>query len=181
MKYDLWLIDNIFQPFAHWFQKMTGKDNFDLAAVSISIGMIITFACDCIVKKYIIYCGFDLYLLLTGILSSYLEQKNYYRENKGRQTLAYNSNRNRFGLKFLRRFFLVMLVTSTVLLIYNFSLTSLKVEALTLGVTLHAHFNACTPLPPQKGKIQQAIKSLGNTLKNEIPKPGGLTPAPSPA
>ncbi len=188
MKLDDWLIDNVFQRFAHWFQRMTGKDNFYLATCSGMISVLVGFYINALLNShpidYLITCS------MVGVIigSSIISKKRYEGENRGTLTPTLNSERNRTYPTLFRVLFLgvgfghIIILISIIITASHWSkiLEEILLEVLLLGFIGHLYFVACTPLPPQKGKIGELIRSFGKALKECVPSPGGREPVPAP-
>lgn len=188
MKIDDLLFDYVFQPFAHWFQRMTGKDNFFLALICGLLATLTLVCVDTLLGNsfgYIIDAMFGMSFTFTTVVS----QKQYLKENANKDSLTFNSFRRNPGRKMMRVIWAIFTFNHTLVLIdwvlFNPSTVriyySSLMEVFFVGLLSHFYFVACTPLPPRKSKIGELARFLGNKLKEALPQPGGLAPAPTPA
>ena len=188
MKLDDLLFDCVFQPFAHWFQRMTGKDNFFLALLCSLLATLTLVCVDTLLGDsfgYIIDTVFGMSFTFTTTAL----QKQYMKENTNKDSLTFNSLRRNPGRKIMRVIWVIFTLNHTLVLIdwvlFNPSAVRICYISLTevffVGLLGHFYFLACTPLPPRKSKIGEMARSLGNKLKEALTQPGGLAPAPTPA
>ncbi|MES2314408.1 MAG: hypothetical protein V4524_00520 [Patescibacteria group bacterium] len=187
MKIDDVLFDYIFQPFAHWFQRMTGKDNFYLGLHVILIAALSICCLGALTGSTRSYFT-SVVIGFLGVTATRALKRQYERENNGKESLALNFMRSILVFKFIRLFYLIislnMLLLLLLLLFLDAPVKTIRSVPLTSmhvwSFTAYLYFIACTPLPPRKGKIGEMLRSIGNKLKEALPKPGGLVPAPSP-
>ena len=161
---DSFLLDRVFQPFAHWFQDWTGKNNFSLSRVFIYISYfchILYVLSSLFLRKpsstgsVIIRVAFSflaLFLMLWTI-------GNTEREVKGSLENAL-ANPRKLSLQWVR-IFSVFLDISNLYIPNNESTLRLLTGILAgINFTLSIYFVSCTPKPPSTSKFRLMVKSF---------------------
>ena len=190
MRCDNWLIDNVFQPFAHWFQRMTGKDNFYLSLLSLVTCIFATMCLDVIENNTFVSYSYHLITYIIMFLFLSICESKYKQKNRDCDILTCNTLRKDCAVELMRFILTAFVFISSIIIIFSICFSNktdvlhitklLLRQSISVLLDCYIYFIVCTPLPPQKGKIGQTIKALGNALKNALPKPGGLILAPSP-
>jgi hypothetical protein len=96
MKLDNWLIDRVFQPFAHWFQRMTGRDNFDLSLCFGMIGTLSFFFVDAIKNRGFSSNLFDALVGLGIIFNCVTHKRKHEKHNSNRNLMIVGHQLARF-------------------------------------------------------------------------------------
>ncbi len=153
---DDWIFDSVFEPFAHGFQKLTGKDNFFLAHCCSLIAWITILVVAIIEEKGVpvaatIILGFISLFFYTGVVLF----KSRYEKVEARQrkpNALRNDIESRARIKKL--FVSIVLVVIFFVVFPQFRRVALIFE---FFITGFEYFTACTPLPPCRGKIRDFI------------------------
>ena len=179
MKIDSWLIDSVFQPFSHWFQRLTGKDNFYLARMVLytqlfCVGIMTTWF-PLVLIFLLLLCPFVTIALIKIISIT---------ENVCHEDLV-SGCRNRY-------YNAPMVVLTRMFAVFSFFLLQMQMVRMEIDIGFvtgmsAAHFTvcisviivlylcACTPLPPGESKIRKWLNSLkGSFSSSSVPDP---TPA----
>jgi hypothetical protein len=158
--FDDFLIDKVFEPFAHWFQKLTGKDCFWLAEIIIGL--------------YIILYGWEislesenmlLFALRFAVFGSflifvYIRQTHQWREHTYRNLDKGFANPLR-KIPILR--ILLWIVAFLTLIPFNWFTVA---DSITL--LCWAYLISCTPLPPGQSKLKKWLEKLGSYLQPKV-------------
>lgn len=180
---DNYLIEFWFQPFAHKFQKLTGKDNFSLSYHCCFIFWI-AINITCVLGK-----ASWLILLIINFISAdhavliFLINWKYKKESVAKEVLHQNSYRLNWGAKLKRTVLFVLGSIMLAEIVFSAPRHFCRGETLIVTiicsfVSLH-YFIACTPLPPQSGLIKkwfragiEFTRNLGSRSGEPIPVPG---------
>jgi hypothetical protein len=163
---DSFVIDKVFEPFSHWWQRLTGMNNFWQARQALMLSFIfsILFVAAEFKNAYLTVCifisGFFFYGLLYILMI--IGEQNYL----GRDYLQGGKNPKCTNLLYattrLVILFLFMFFTCLSLFIivkindYHFLFI---VGAYTM-ITAAAYFDSCTPLPPATSKVKEWLIAL---------------------
>src|SRR3989344_6270197 len=157
---DSFLIDEVFQPLAHKFQRLTGKTNFWLAkwcGIMTAISGI-SFA----TALYYKYETPGLFFLGVAILYAFwMLITIIYAEIKDQSIPDHFLNTDRIRYVPDRMVILLLLLVSSIILPSLF----LKVEGLFLELSIifgwwSIYFMSCTPLPPGTSKFRKWLNRL---------------------
>lgn len=153
IKFDVFLLFKIFQKFAHWFQEVTGKNNFWLARVVLCLGLIGDVTLSVFFRWRIIELIIVLDMIVLALnLVSIQRSENVYGSTNG---------------KFLNPEILngaisrIMWIVIAPLLILIFPPSILYC----VGILASNYFSACTPKPPAESKVKAWLKSFFTILK----------------
>ena len=159
VRFDRFLLNTVFQPFAHWFQDWTGKDSFFLARCFIFIHCFLAVLCDFeedkIGVKLVFMIFLDLFLILFDIVF-YLVAKSFY------------DHYNKPGLMSMVVIWLLpgrciamfgLLLTPILGLRYGLLHVVLE-EGACICFLVFLYFLSCTPKPPSKSKVRKHIEKL---------------------
>ena len=161
---DDWLILQ-FERFGHWFQRLTGRTNFFLAAL-----------CDLANSALCVAFGFwtsdIVYLIFSFFFLSY-SIGNLYRE---KSALGAESRRYMNPMKAVRFFKLMRVIYPLFGFFVSMGLsgtTGVGIAVIALLVWIAIYLEACDPLPPGTSKIRQWLNSMKAALSAE-PTPVGV-------
>jgi len=169
---DDFVIDRLFQPFSHKFQRFTGRDNFFLARCSLFVQSMFS-------GMYLLYfdkqtllneVGDKFFFVLGWIMISQIPITCLYIHQTEKRTansvLRGCMNDERFRFIHPRSTSLVLLplgiIGSMGIFLYPFSLIPTSVL---VALNTTSYFLVCTPLPPTKGKVREWWTSLNFGLK----------------
>ncbi len=184
---DALILDGIFQPFAHWFQKLTGKDCFFLARTSsfvlLTTGLISdSFEQNHLRSPVIIAFSTPMTLMIFFVAWSCiaLSQRFMDKANEGQAAAVGNPVRHMsrsvrmvvVGFWFLESRLLVSVILHPTI---GESAGRLYLPC----VIAILYFVACTPLPPAKSKIrvllEKARSYLASVREPDLqPEPAGV-------
>jgi hypothetical protein len=160
---DKFLIEEVFEKFAHFFQKWTGLDNFFLARVAATLSLLVHIAGK-------VTCGywtpFTPIIMLAQTFMIFFYIPSVERRVKGDLGPGYK-NFLVASSPDTRRFFFWM---NTINLLIFSTAPSWQFGYHTLSYTLFTctlYFAACTPKPPSKGKIKEMLESLTQSWRCE--------------
>ena len=183
---DDYLIEFWFQPLAHKFQRLTGKDNFFLTKFcfilhwlsSISAGYLQS-------KKSSEIYGWSTFLIIILLLWTYSSQRNY-RDASGNSPLRAMNPQRWYPLNKGLRTIIVVFAIQIIFCVHiphilDDGTQLLGCVGLTSELSLSSGYYliACTPLPPGTGLFRKwldsavgFIKSLGSNASQPMPVPG---------
>jgi hypothetical protein len=155
-KIDNFLIDQIFEPFSHFFQKITGKDCFWLAAVFFCITFVAVEIKNILDKDLFWAIAHAMNFFWLYLVTRDLSPQIRSRVSRGLK----NEIRNHSTLAFLRKimifFCLVHLLLGMMMPLYLTFIWGVVIHSFTYAL----YFASCTPLPPQKSSIKAFLEGL---------------------
>lgn len=176
---DSFLIDRVFEPFAHWIQKMIGWTCFSLSRICcllfITQDSLINFH-TATAHQPIDWLGSVFAVLIAIVLffrTSYIEKECCKSIRKGFRNPARQTDA---GDRKFARFVACLILFIFTLVPINHNLLGVTITLLFLSAPAATHFYACTPLPPGQSKARQMWEKFKEKL---ISTDGSLSPEPS--
>lgn len=181
---DRWLLTNVFQKFSNWFQRLTGKDNFFLANVCIFMELTCSIIRSIYIKKdvrFIVITSDFVFAIIFFFTVKLIRMRHKQMSIKsmGMNPLAISP-----GSILMRVIGVVIVFTGIIKFFVDLkmhggiptdTLIKFVFEQAGSGFMVSAFYLiACTPLPPQKGKISEWLTNLGESLANR------MSPVPEP-
>lgn len=166
---DAFLMDRIFEPFAHWFQKLTGKTNFWLCRQALLLSLIFYLIIFVYYGKEDIIGVLLLFLIFFAIPckltydAQYKEEKRFLNNDylKGCKNPARKTEWKWRIFRIVTGLFLIC-----VLALFADDIIRMKDYICSLFVVAHFtlmvfnYFSACTPLPPGTSKIKEWFNKI---------------------
>ena len=169
---DLFLIENVFERFAHWFQRLTGKTNFWLANVSLLL-IIFTVGMDSAldVAQGNMFGAFCL-TFFSAITVPIFRFATYIAERRSVPGMRNGSAIDPISIFIRIAIFLIPgLYEISPVITDMTSQMPLSIRVIghwvdlvqSCGFICFFYFMACTPLPPRKSKMKQWAEKLSET------------------
>jgi hypothetical protein len=169
VKLDDFLMDEVFQKFVWWFQKIFGKTNFWLARVSCTIFIIsaILVAATTLIKQNSLLSAFFYVFWLLPLIFFYENYRKDFKRNEEQlfeEGIQKKVNERRI-IWILPRILLIWItpffvISNFIVYFKNGELLTLISEIIyNLSVLLVFYFASCTPLPPAKSKVKEWLES----------------------
>ncbi len=167
-------MDRIFQPFANWFQKLTGKDCFFLAYVATYMYLGFGLCTDyCHKNSLVIGFGAALSSIVTLITTLWIlflvsYSKINYRGRGNTESIYANAARISNPVRLLRQLNLIIYLgfsPTFVILVIIPTREMLYGKIATSALTATFFFASCTPLPTQKSKVKEWVEQLKSAVQ----------------
>lgn len=155
---DDWLLDNVFQRFADWFQRLTGKDSFFLARVFVVI-MVTMNSCERVFfKNFSVPVASNIVVALMALIASYVVASRYYRCELPTQCM--NFMRNIMPVRILRVFITGLLVWQIICTMVVTNVQMIVIGIYVASTMTYVYLIACSPKPPTKSRFRELIESF---------------------
>lgn len=172
-KIDDWLFDRVFEKkIAHWFQRWTGKTNFFLAKVSISIGcLVMSLPKGSLPLNLSVLVAFYCLVLLILFLGVIISFEKRYEEIEMKESAINISRLRDRPIRF------ISVVSAIALVVFS---TEQQLLQLMFWIPFLSttYFLACTPLPPGTSKCRQKWNSLLAKINSALAPSPTLVPIP---
>lgn len=174
-KIDDWLIDSVLQPFAHWFQKLTGKTNFFLARAAAIASTCLHGLWEQNLHGGINVCIGSIFLFCLGMYVVRTFEQAFYRQQKSgsmfcNPTRISHHHQSTRGL--LNYLFLGLSTTLPFVAEQLYYLHS----SMFFWILMN-YFCCLTPLPPGESKFKKWATSIGTKLRSLVTGLGNPQPA----
>lgn len=172
-KIDDWMINNVFQKFAHWTQRTFGINNFIWARMLDFVWLSIAIYQDIFSVYWLFFVCIHFLLFLIFYVHILGAECICAKENNGTRYLNPARMSDLFACC---RLWMVSIVPFAVLKIFSKGLYESGDDIKYISFVLYFYFVACIPLPPCKSKIRKMTEKLAEMLKSAF----APTPAPVP-
>src|SRR3989344_7197317 len=188
IRIDLWLLERL-EKFAHWFQKLTGKNCFWLSRIFIiwgAMNFIGPHQLNILKENH----KLTVLILIAGIVSvcaiglwrqSKRHEKEVLRMNERGHANSFKITSFSFRIIWLLLAIFAIIISLILLLLHLPSFKTYDAFFLlnyALSWVLYGYFSACDPLPPAKSRVKEWKEKFVNAVKGvfaPVPRP---VPAP---
>ena len=159
---DLYLLDNVFQKFANKFQIATGKTCFALAkycyfGMSLSCILIMAYFLE---KREYIGSSIFVPICLFWINEAYGRHKDDKKFIERKDERSYLNFRRLYSWYRLGQWAIVSITLFPPSITPPYDIRNISTALYGITLILAIYFEACTPLPPCRGKVKEWIKSF---------------------
>lgn len=160
---DNWLLDKVFERFAHWFQKLTGRDNFFLAHACNFFSFLLMMASQWLKKGTDLSMLFIIFTLSLGLsVWVWIAQRQYEIVDKPQK--CRNQDRADPFMTSMRIclncIMIVFILAITCQAFQKRECPNIPLLFALAFVYCCFYFSSCTPLPPQEGKMKSWISRI---------------------
>ena len=176
---DVWLLRKL-EKFAHWFQKLTGKNCFWLAKIAaVFHGLFIV-----VILMPGVFLGNQAIAIVSGILMmfTFFTVFKHFTLIKHRERVVLSARKKNLSNPFkvldydwrITVLFVILLCLFIMVIDYFLFYFGAMLAFLMFWQGLLYYFSACDPLPPAKSKVKEWKEKFVNAVK------GVFAPAPRP-
>lgn len=177
-----WFVLGKFEKFAHWWQRLTGKDCFWLAKLCLILWLTGS-AAEYLIKIWLFNAGAPRIGLLAidALLAIFWYHKILSSQFDTYQKIGF-SNKNKLEFKVVRIFMAIATFFTMIAIIFKllknadavYFSSYLIYAVIAIMVFSMAYFTSCDPLPPAKSKVRQWLEKVVSAAKE------ALSPTPQP-